>query len=187
MRASFRVAALEDEDALRSAFAGSAVVVNVGGPFQTTWEPVVAAALDVGAHYVDFAAEQAPLAAIFERADASAKDAGVAVAPAMGFFGAFGDVLAALVARDLASVDELTAAYAVDGWRPTAGSREAAAAAAAQRFAWRDRSLQPVEGDPRFSTFEYPEPRGERPVLEDYPARRRSRCRATSTSPTSAS
>jgi short subunit dehydrogenase-like uncharacterized protein len=165
-----RVAALEDEKALRSAFAGSAVVVNAAGPFQTTSEPIVAAALDVGAHYVDFvAAEQAPLIALFERWDRPAKAAGVAIAPAMGFFGALADALAALVTRDLESVDDLTVAYAVEGWHPTAGSREAAVVAAAQRFAWRDRSLQPVVGDPRFSAFEYPEPRGERPVLEDYP------------------
>jgi short subunit dehydrogenase-like uncharacterized protein len=169
-RSELRVAPIEDGAALRSAFAGSAVVVNAAGPFQATCEPIVAAALDVGAHYVDFvAAEQAPLVALFERWDGPAKAAGVAVAPAMGFFGALGDVIAAHVAREFASVDKLTFAYAVDGWRPTAGSREAAVVAAAQRFAWRDRSLQAVTGDLRFSAFEYPEPRGERPVFEDYP------------------
>jgi short subunit dehydrogenase-like uncharacterized protein len=166
----FHVAALEDGAALRSGFAGSAIVVNAAGPFQTTCEPIVAAALDAGAHYVDFvAAEQAPLISLVERWDAPARDAGVALAPAMGSFGALGDVLAALVTRDLESVDEVTVAYAVDGWRPTAGSREAAVVAAAQRFAWRDRALQPVVGDTRFSVFEYPEPRAKRPVLEDYP------------------
>jgi short subunit dehydrogenase-like uncharacterized protein len=169
-QSDFRVAPLEDGEALRSAFAGCAVVVNAAGPFQTTSEPIVGAALDVGAHYVDVAAaEQAPLVALFGRWDAPAQAAGVAVAPAMGFFGALGDVLAALVARKFASVDELTIAYAVDGWRPTTGSREAAAVAAAQRFAWRDRSLRPVTNGLQFSTFGYPEPRGERPVLEDYP------------------
>jgi short subunit dehydrogenase-like uncharacterized protein len=167
----FQVASLEDEDALRSAFAGSAVVVNAAGPFQTTCEPVVAAAIEVGAHYVDLAAaEQAPLIALFERWDGPAKAAGVAIAPAMGFFGALGDGLAALVARDLERVDELTVAYAVDGWRPTAGSREASVVAAAQRFAWRDRALHPVAGDTRFSSYTYPEPYGEQPVLEDYPS-----------------
>jgi hypothetical protein len=87
----------------------------------------------------------------------------------MGFFGALGDALAALVTRGLESVDEITVAYAVDGWRPTTGSREAAVVAAAQRFAWHDHSLQPVAGDLRFSTFDYLDRHGERPVLEDYP------------------
>jgi short subunit dehydrogenase-like uncharacterized protein len=76
----FRVAPLEDGEALRSAFAGMAVVVNAAGPFQTTCEPIVAAALEVGAHYVDFvAAGQPPLVALFERWDAPAK-----AAPAVG-------------------------------------------------------------------------------------------------------
>jgi acetylornithine deacetylase/succinyl-diaminopimelate desuccinylase-like protein len=164
-----RVATLGDSRALRAAFAGCGAVINAAGPFARSAEPVVAAAIDSGAHYVDFAGEQEPLLTLFERWDGPARDAEVAVVPAMGFFGALGDLLASITASGLECVEEVTLAYAVQGWLPTEGSRATAAEMAARRRAWRDGRLELVAGDPRFTTFDYPAPLGSSAVLEDYP------------------
>ena len=85
-----RVASLEDSDALGAAFDGAAAVINCVGPFETSAGPVVSAALAVNAHYLDFTAEQAPVLALLERWDEAAKDRGVAIVPAMGFYGGLG-------------------------------------------------------------------------------------------------
>src|SRR4051812_5948205 len=69
-----RVAPLDDPAALYAAVRGSAVLINAAGPFALTSEALLEAALTAGAHYVDFAAEQAPVAAAFERWDAPARE-----------------------------------------------------------------------------------------------------------------
>src|SRR6516225_6524612 len=89
-----RVAAVDDAAALDAAFAGCAVVINCAGPFLDTAAPVIAAALRAGAHYLDVTAEQASAMDVFERFDAPARAAGVAVIPAAGFYGGLADLLA---------------------------------------------------------------------------------------------
>src|SRR4051812_9401739 len=123
---ALRVARLDDPAALSAAVRGCRVVINAAGPFELTSAALLEAAVGAGAHYVDFAAEQASVAATFERWGAPAREAGVALAPAMGFYGALGDLLGTLVAREVGRVELLTLAYAVTGWRMTPGSRAAA-------------------------------------------------------------
>ena len=86
-----RAAAIDDDWALREALAGCGVVINCAGPFLDTAEAVVQATIDVGASYLDVTAEQASAMAVFERFDAPARDAGVAVIPAAGFYGGLVD------------------------------------------------------------------------------------------------
>ena len=164
-----RVASLEDPVELRRAFAGTAAVINCVGPFETSAEPVVAAAVSVGAHYLDFTAEQAPLLALAERWDQRARDAGVAIAPAVGFYGGVGDLLASVTAAGIERPMEVAVGYAVDGWLLTGASRATAAVVAGRRWVWREGRLELVTADPRYGSFEFPDSRATQPVMEDYP------------------
>jgi short subunit dehydrogenase-like uncharacterized protein len=82
-----RPASVDSPEALDRALAGSSLVINCAGPFLDTAEPILAAALRSGSHYLDVTAEQSSAAATYERFDASARDAGLILIPAMGFYG----------------------------------------------------------------------------------------------------
>ena len=118
-----RVAAVDDASALADALAGCGVVINCAGPFLDTAEQVIEAALRAGCGYVDVTAEQASAQTVFERFDARAREAGVAVIPAAGFYGGLADLLASSLAAG-GSVVDLTVAIALDHWWPTEGTRK---------------------------------------------------------------
>lgn len=118
-----RVAAVGDAAALDAALAGCGVVINCAGPFLDTAAPVIEAALRAGCGYADVTAEQASAQAVFERFDAQAREAGVAVVPAAGFYGGLADLLASALAAD-GPVDDLSVAIALDHWWPTEGTRK---------------------------------------------------------------
>ena len=164
-----RVADLDDSAALRASLDESAAVINCAGPFSTTAVAVIAAAMDAGCHYVDCTAEQEAVVDAFERWDVPAREQGLAVVPAMGYFGALGDLLVTVTAEGVEKIEQVTVAHAIENWRPTTGSLATAHEMAAERHAWRGNQLELVEGDPRFSSFEYPAPLGQAQVLEDYP------------------
>src|ERR1700722_16340693 len=84
------VAAIEDPGSLARALTGADAVINCAGPFLDTAEPLVSAALRARIHYFDVTAEQASAQAIFEQYSATAEEAGVAIVPAMGFYGGLG-------------------------------------------------------------------------------------------------
>src|SRR5258706_6052856 len=89
-----RVATMDDSASLDRALYGAVAVINCAGPFIDTAAQVIDAALRASIHYLDVAAEQAAVLAVFERFASAARDAGVVVAPAMGFYGGLGDLLA---------------------------------------------------------------------------------------------
>lgn len=117
-----RVAPLDDAAALAAAFADCAVVVNAAGPFLDTADPVIGAALAAGCHYIDVTAEQESARATLQGWDAPAREAGVVVIPAAGFFGGLADLLAGSLAGDgpIAGID---VAVSLDHWWPTVGTR----------------------------------------------------------------
>ncbi|UXI65901.1 saccharopine dehydrogenase family protein [Tahibacter amnicola] len=118
-----KVAAIDDPAALDRAFAGCAVVINCAGPFLDSADPVVRAALRAGCAYLDINAEQASTQATLETFDQPAREAGLAVIPAAGFYGGLADLLASVLAKG-DTVDELTTAVALDHWWPTEGTRK---------------------------------------------------------------
>src|SRR5690242_11412200 len=89
-----RVATVDDPGSLDRALSGAAAVINCAGPFIDTAAPVVDSAIRASIHYLDIAAEQASVLDVFDRFTNAAQDAGVVVAPAMGFYGGLGDLLA---------------------------------------------------------------------------------------------
>ncbi len=118
-----RTAAIDDPASLDRAFAEVAAVINCAGPFLDTAETVVAAALRARIHYLDVTAEQPSALAVFDKFDAPAREAGLVVMPAMGFYGGLADLLATAAMGGWDLADEIRVGIALDSWRPTPGTR----------------------------------------------------------------
>jgi len=161
-----RTAAVDDPAALDAAFAGCAVVINCAGPFLDTARPVIEAALRAGAHYIDVAAEQASALDAFERHDAAARAAGVAVIPAAGFYGGLADLLATALLGPDGAADEVTVAVALDRWWPTAGTRITGERNTVPRLVVADGRLAPLSLPAARSTWTFGAPHGAQEVVE---------------------
>jgi short subunit dehydrogenase-like uncharacterized protein len=113
-----RVADLSDPTSLRAAFQDCAVVVNCAGPFAIHGEPVIRAAIDVGAHYVDISGEQSYVMRVFDHFDEPAERAGVTVVPMANDGGFLADLLAAVTAARIDPhdpIDEVVLAHRTGG------------------------------------------------------------------------
>jgi len=109
-----RVFGLNDVAAIRRNIEGMAVVLNCAGPFSATARPMIAACLASGVHYLDITGE----IDVIEQAaaqDAQAREAGVAVIPAVGFDVVPGDCLAAMLHARLPAAQRLLLAFAGTG------------------------------------------------------------------------
>jgi short subunit dehydrogenase-like uncharacterized protein len=162
-----RAASIDDPGSLDRAFGDVAAVINCAGPFLDTAEAVAAAALRAGAHYLDMTAEQPSARATFENFDAAAREKGVIVIPAMGFYGGLGDLLAtaALGSWDLA--DEIRIGIALDTWHPTQGTRKTGKRNTARRMVVVDGHLAPLpQPAPPEMSWDFPEPFGSQKVAE---------------------
>lgn len=120
-----RPASVHDAAALAEALSGARVVINCAGPFSRLGEPVVKAAIEAGAHYIDTTGEQAFMREIFERYESAARRAGVCVLNSFAFEIALGDWAAELAAQALPGppLDELSVCYAVEDFKTTTGTR----------------------------------------------------------------
>ncbi len=128
-----RAASLDDPTALDRALDGACAVINAAGPFAFTASRVAEAALRARLSYLDLAAEPDVVAATIERHGTQALDAGVALAPAIGFYGGLGNLLATAAMGAWPQADEITLAYALSSWKPTPGTRATIEAAEARR------------------------------------------------------
>jgi short subunit dehydrogenase-like uncharacterized protein len=161
-----RAVPLDDAAGLRRLLEPCAAVIACAGPFVRYGEPVLAAAIDAGAHYLDTTGEQAYMRIVFERHGARAERAGVALVSAMGFDYVPGDLLAALLAEGMGELKEVRIAYGVRGFGPTRGT--AASGLEIMRrggVEWRGGGLV-ADGRPRpAGTHRFPAPIGEQSVL----------------------
>jgi short subunit dehydrogenase-like uncharacterized protein len=94
-----RVAAVDDAASLARAFNGAKVVVNCANPLAELGEPVLLAALEAGAHYIDLGGDQAFIHGVYERHDSTARKAGKLVVPGCAINCALGDWGAAWAAQ----------------------------------------------------------------------------------------
>ncbi len=161
-----RVAAIANPWALLEAFSGCGVVINCAGPFLDTAGPVIEAAIGVGASYVDVSAEQASAMDAFERFDAPARDAGVSVIPAAGFYGGLADLLATALVGPQGEGHDLTVAIALDRWWPTEGTRKTGARNTVARLVVDDHRLVPMPLPAAASTWAFGAPHGEQAMVE---------------------
>jgi Saccharopine dehydrogenase NADP binding domain len=160
-----RVASVEDAASLDSALAGAAAVVNCAGPFVDTAEPVIEAALRAGIPYLDVTAEAAAAAAAFERHADDARAARVPVLPAMAFFGGLGDLLVTMAMEDWPDADEICVAFALDGWKPTRGTRLTGERRGGRRHVFTNGRLEVRTEPPPTGRWDFPPPFGRQDVI----------------------
>lgn len=109
-----RVVGLDDAGALAAALDGVDVVAHCAGPFSATADPMVAACLRTGAHYVDVTGEIDVFEALLARRDEAAA-AAVVVLPGAGFDVVPSDCLAATVAAHVDQPVRLELAFRMSG------------------------------------------------------------------------
>ena len=135
------------------------VVVNCAGPFLDTSLDVARAAVAAGAHYVDVSAEQGSVVELYRELDEPSRAAGVAVVPALGFYGAAADLLVSATLGDERRADAVHLAIGLDRWWPTSGTRATGARNTRPRVVIRGGRLVPFEpAAPR--PWDFPPPLG---------------------------
>lgn len=127
-----RAASIDDAQTLDRALQGAAAVINCAGPFRDTAPPLIDAALRARIPYLDVAAEIEAVLDTLARDD-QARAAGIAIVPAMAFYGGLGDLLATDAMHDWQDADEIILAYGLNQWVPTEGTRAAGAVSRARR------------------------------------------------------
>ncbi|MGW4665162.1 saccharopine dehydrogenase family protein [Streptosporangium sandarakinum] len=167
-----RPASVDDPASLDRALAGTAAVINCAGPFASTAAPVIEAALRAGIPYVDVAAEIEANADTFAHFTDRARAAGVAVVPAMAFYGGLGDLLATAAMGDWSAADEAHVAYGLSSWHPTPGTRASGVVSGERRAG---RRVRHTNGrleyhDDALPTLEwpFPDPMGPRAVIGEF-------------------
>ena len=160
-----RVASMTDAASIDAALQGAGAVINCAGPFFDTALPVIDAAIRAGIPYLDVTAEQSTVLHIHAERDAAARAAGVAVVPAMAFFGGLGDLLATVACKDWATPDSIEIAVALDSWHPTAGTRETGRRNTAARLIVRDGQLVPLPDSALSRDWLFPAPFGLQEVV----------------------
>jgi hypothetical protein len=168
------VASADDPASLDRALQGASAVINAAGPFASTSAPVIEAALRAGIPYVDVAAEiEANVDTFTDFAD-RARAAGVAVVPAMAFFGGLGDLLVTAAMGDWTAADEAHIAYGLSSWHPTAGTLAAGTVSRERREGARVRytggRLEYYVAEHGLPTldWDFPAPMGRRAVLGEF-------------------
>ncbi|GLI03617.1 saccharopine dehydrogenase family protein [Phytohabitans aurantiacus] len=170
----YQVASVDDPASLDQALKGAAAVVNSAGPFASTAGPLIEAALRAGIPYVDVAAEIEANVDTFAHFTDRAKAAGVAVVPAMAFYGGLGDLLVTAAMGDWTAADEAHIAYGLSGWHPTAGTVASGTVSRdrrdGQRVRFRGGRLEyyPAEGALPTLEWDFPAPMGPRDVFGDF-------------------
>ncbi len=162
-------ATLDDPASLRELLEPCAAVISCAGPFRLHGEPVLAAAVETGTHYLDTTGEQPFMRAVFERYGDKAEGAGVALVTAMGFDYVPGDLIASLTAGS-GPVDEIVLAYWVKGFSPTRGTAlSVVGMLAGGDIEWREGALRTASQQVGRGTWDFGEPIGRQHVVR-YPA-----------------
>ncbi|HXH77495.1 saccharopine dehydrogenase family protein [Nocardioides sp.] len=161
-----RVMCPDDAQLVQAALQRVDAVLNCAGPFIDTALPLARAAVREGIHYLDVTAEQATVQMIYQELDAPARDAGVAVIPAMAFYGGLADLLVTAALEGGSQADEVEVAIGLDRWWPTAGTRTTGARNTATRLVVRDGRLAPLASPAPLGSWSYPPPLGEQTVVE---------------------
>ena len=155
-----RVARVEEPRSLDAALADAAIVINCAGPFVDTAFPVADAALRAGIPYLDVAAEQAVVRAMYLERDGPAREAQIPLVPAMAFYGGLADLLATAAAGDWPVLDQVAVAVALDSWHPTAGTRATGERNTAARLTVSEGRLVPLSTSAGRREWTFPAPFG---------------------------
>jgi short subunit dehydrogenase-like uncharacterized protein len=159
-------APLDDGAALRRLLEPCAAVIACAGPFTLHGEPLLAAAAETGAHYLDTTGEQPFIKLVFDRYGEAAAKSGAALVSGMGFDYAPGDLIAALTAEGMGPLEEIAIAYHVQGFAPTHGT--ALSALEIMRggdVVWRDGAWRPAPRGAGGGRWRFPGSIGEQRML----------------------
>jgi short subunit dehydrogenase-like uncharacterized protein len=151
---------VDDAEGLHSLFDGCSAVIACAGPFSLHGEPVLRAAVGSRTHYLDTTGEQPYMRLAFERYDSAARDAGVAVIPAMGFDYVPGDMIAALTAAGLGPLDTVRLAYRTR-FQPTRGTMlSALEMIKGGDLEWKDGVMRPAPQSVSRGEYDFGSPHG---------------------------
>ncbi len=165
-----KTARIDDPASLRELLADCAVVIDCAGPFVKYGEPVLAAAVETGTHYLDTTGEQPYMKMAYERYGPGAMRAGVAVVPAMGFDYVPGDMIASLTADGMGELDELDLHYCWRDFTPSQGTaRTTLEIIGGKDLEWRNTEWVEASGGVSRGSFEFPEPFGRQRMFR-YPS-----------------
>ena len=159
-----RVLDFSQPDALDDVLRGADAVINCAGPFFDTALPAAEAALRAGIPYLDVSAEQETTRRLFDTLGDRARAAGVAIIPAMAFFGGFADLLVSTLVADGEEVETIEIAVGLDSWEPTAGTRLTGEKNVYPRMIVRDGALVPIPDPAPAGEWHFPAPLGVQPV-----------------------
>lgn len=121
--ASYEIAEVShDIESLAALFSGAQIVYNVTGPFMQLGDPVVAAALEAGCHYLDTTGETDWMAFARDKFGAAFATKGLLLAPASSYMWAAGNV-AAEIALETPGVDSLDILYLADSGTSVASTK----------------------------------------------------------------
>jgi len=161
-----RKASIDDMESLDHALDGAQAVINCAGPFLETADAVAAAALRAGIHYLDVTAEQPSVRATLDKYDIPAREAGIAVVPAMGFYGGFADLLVTAALGDWDHADTIGIMIGLDSWHPTRGTRITGERNTAPRMVVAEGQLAPVQLPPSEKNWEFGDSLGRQAMVE---------------------
>jgi short subunit dehydrogenase-like uncharacterized protein len=163
-------ARVDDPASLRDLLTDCAAVIDCAGPFVRFGEPVLAAAVETGTHYLDTTGEQPYMKMAYERYGSAAERAGVAVVPAMGFDYVPGDMIASLTADGMGELDEISMHYCWQGFKPSQGTaRTTLEILRGAGLVWRDGEWAEDGGGAARGVYEFPSPVGRQRMMR-YPA-----------------
>lgn len=100
-----RVAAVGDVDALARALADVKVMITCVGPFEQLGDTAAEAAVRAGVHYIDSTGETSFIDRLVAQYGQRASDAGIVMAPAMGFDEVPADVALSLAVQGMSAAD----------------------------------------------------------------------------------
>lgn len=167
-----RPACVDDAASLDRALVGATSVINCAGPFARTSAPLIEAALRAKIPYLDVAAEIEANADTFEQYAGRAREAGIAIVPAMAFYGGLGDLLATAAMGDWKAADEICIAYALSSWKPTLGTRASTEVSRQRRGGRRivlsNHRLELRTDDAPILTWSFPAPVGTQTVIGEF-------------------
>lgn len=121
-----RVADATRPETLAKVFEGAGVVVSCAGPFARLGEPVLRAAIDAGAHYLDTTGEQLWMARMMDLYSAEAERRGVTAILAHAFEYAVGDCAARIAVDATPGAETVEVVNRVEGFGTSRGTKKSA-------------------------------------------------------------
>ena len=128
--------------------------------------------LEAANPYLDITGEADVVAKVFSDFDGPARAAGVSIMSGVGSTADW-EIPTTAVAGDWKGADAVSIGFALDGWKPTPGTRNVLQRMGGRRTVFRGGKSVQLNGQPQFAEREFSGSVGKIPVMVDYPGPRR--------------